>query len=56
MIDNAAQQALDFIQYSLIFGELDNNSEDKSPEENAAECSERSGGGNNLGKRKVDVQ
>ena len=45
MIDNAAQQTLDFIQYSVIFGELDSKSGDKSPDENTAECSTRNSGG-----------
>ena len=48
MIDNAAQQTLDFIQYSLIFEELDSNSGersgDKQQDENAAEKSRGSGG------------
>jgi len=45
MIDNTKQQTLDFIQYSLIFGELEENSKErdneKYPLENATECSER---------------
>ena len=43
MIDNAVQQTLDFIQYSLIFGELDSDrgerSSDKPQDETTADCS-----------------
>ena len=43
MINNAVQQTLDFIQYSLIFGEFDSErgerSCDKPQDETAADCS-----------------
>jgi len=51
MIDNTAQQTLDFIQYSSIFGELEKDSGErggeKYPLERPPQSLSGSGGGDN---------
>ena len=50
MIDNAAQQTLDFIQYSSIFGEIEKDSGERGGEKSPLEISPQSRSGSGGGK------